>query len=208
MKNFPFSLALPDLAVVTRFLHSRTTSKLSDPLLLFVVFFFCLAPTSSDERFEIMISIGTRYRNSDASRRIFLQVLTVGILLLNVSSKSAKSASRAGRLHHVTKVGTFFKNVTRLRPMRRLPVEKSGFFTNTWAVELDDPGQDEDAARIANKHGFVVLGKVIYGTLRIYNLNIIFGSTYINATFHSCMLPSLSLSRIISGWFVCVYIYI
>ena len=186
MKNFPFSLALPDLAVVTRFLHSRTTSKLSDPLLLFVVFFFCLAPTSSDERFEIMISIGTRYRNSDASRRIFLQVLTVGILLLNVSSKSAKSASRAGRLHHVTKVGTFFKNVTRLRPMRRLPVEKSGFFTNTWAVELDDPGQDEDAARIANKHGFVVLGKVVYGTLRIYSYLYLAQHILTQRSIHAC----------------------
>ncbi|CAB4025421.1 PC3-like endoprotease variant B, partial [Paramuricea clavata] len=38
--------------------------------------------------------------------------------------------------------------------------EKDGYFTNTWAVELHEPAEEEDLNRIAKKHGFILLDKI------------------------------------------------
>ena len=37
--------------------------------------------------------------------------------------------------------------------------DKEGYFTNTWAVEID-PAEEHVVAAIAKRHGFSVIGKV------------------------------------------------
>lgn len=50
-----------------------------------------------------------------------------------------------------------YSNVS--REMKRTLAKKEGYFTNTWAVEIDDPGE-EHVLEIAKRHGFAIIGKV------------------------------------------------
>lgn len=45
------------------------------------------------------------------------------------------------------------------REWKRKLATKEGYFTNTWAVELQDPAE-EHILDISKRHGFSVLGKV------------------------------------------------
>ena len=48
-------------------------------------------------------------------------------------------------------------NVT--RDWKRELADKEGYFTNTWAVEID-PAEEHVVAQIAKRHGFSIIGKV------------------------------------------------
>jgi hypothetical protein len=50
-----------------------------------------------------------------------------------------------------------FRNVS--REWKRKLATKEGYFTNTWAVELEDPAE-EHVLDISKRHGFAVIGKV------------------------------------------------
>ena len=85
----------------------------------------------------------------------FLRILFVLCAIeISYNELSAKTHSL-----YKSKLGTLFKNVTKLRE-KRSELEKEGFFMNTWAVELHEPAEEDDLRRIAKKHGFTVLGKV------------------------------------------------
>lgn len=45
------------------------------------------------------------------------------------------------------------------RELKRTLAKKEGFFTNTWAVELEQPGE-EHVLDIAKRNGFSIIGKV------------------------------------------------
>ena len=45
------------------------------------------------------------------------------------------------------------------RDWKRELADKEGYFTNTWAVEID-PAEEHVVAAIAKRHGFSVIGKV------------------------------------------------
>ena len=117
------------------------------------------------------MALGMKCRNIEPGFRVFFILLTLGILF-NCSSKAMTTSRHS---HQRSKLGNFFKNVTRLRDKKSLDSKKDGFFTNTWAVELDDPGEEEVVARIANKHGFTVLGKA-----RVTQLFVVLFSIYIS----------------------------
>jgi len=50
-----------------------------------------------------------------------------------------------------------YSNVS--RELKRSLEKKEGYFTNTWAVELETPGE-EHVLDIAKRHGFSIIGKV------------------------------------------------
>lgn len=45
------------------------------------------------------------------------------------------------------------------RNWKRELADKEGYFTNTWAVEID-PAEEHVVANIAKKHGFSIIGQV------------------------------------------------
>ena len=45
------------------------------------------------------------------------------------------------------------------RDWKRELADKEGYFTNTWAVEID-PAEEQVVAKIAKKHGFSIIGQV------------------------------------------------
>ena len=45
------------------------------------------------------------------------------------------------------------------RDWKRELADKEGYFTNTWAVEID-PAEEHVVANIAKKHGFNIIGQV------------------------------------------------
>ena len=45
------------------------------------------------------------------------------------------------------------------RDWKRELADKEGYFTNTWAVEID-PAEEHVVANIAKKHGFSIIGQV------------------------------------------------
>ena len=45
------------------------------------------------------------------------------------------------------------------RDWKRELADKEGYFTNTWAVEID-PAEEHVVAKIAKRHGFSIIGQV------------------------------------------------
>ena len=53
----------------------------------------------------------------------------------------------------------FDANWNNTRDWKRELADKEGYFTNTWAVEID-PAEEHVVAKIAKRHGFAIIGQV------------------------------------------------
>ena len=101
-----------------------------------------------------MYLVRNRWRNRAEFRINFLIFVLLGLSCADVA-QSKKTKFRYS--HYKSRLEDIFENFTRIQAKGS---EKDGYFTNTWAVELHDPAEERDVARIARKHGFIVLDKV------------------------------------------------
>ena len=98
--------------------------------------------------------------------RISFIILLLGFLSVTFT-ESKRTKFRYS--HYKSRLENLFKNFTKIQAKGS---EKDGYFTNTWAVELHEPAEEKDLARIAKKHGFIVLDKVLCLNIDWYALGI------------------------------------
>lgn len=94
------------------------------------------------------------HRRTYAGFRISFLVLILGLSSVTLS-ESKKTKFRYS--HYKSRLENIFENFTKIQAKGS---EKDGYFTNTWAVELHEPAEEEDLNRITKKHGFILLDKV------------------------------------------------
>ena len=96
-----------------------------------------------------------KHRDKYASFRLSFLILLLGFL--SVPSTGSKR-TKFRYSNYKSRLENLFKKFTKIQAKGS---EKDGYFTNTWAVELHEPAEEKDLARIAKKHGFIVLDKVV-----------------------------------------------
>ena len=107
-----------------------------------------------------------KHRYKYALFRISFLILLLGFLSVTFT-ESKRTKFRYS--HYKSRLENLFKNFTKIQAKGS---EKDGYFTNTWAVELHEPAEEKDLARIAKKHGFIVLDKVLCLNIDWYALGI------------------------------------
>lgn len=86
--------------------------------------------------------IGTKIWDMGFLTRTYLAIVTI----------SSVYWASSGRPH-------FDTSWNNTRDWKRELADKEGYFTNTWAVEID-PAEEHVVANIAEKHGFNIIGQV------------------------------------------------